>query len=250
MLDDQAAIVRQLRPIKRRVTSGTATLVDEDATAQRVADTRLWVPVLAPERGRWLDLHVVVDDSPSMAVWEPMTRSLVALFGRLGAFRKSTVWWMDSAGARVVLRSVGSAMHDPREVVDPTGHSVVVVLSDGIGPGWGSGPVGAALADWAAAGPVVIWQALTPRLWRRTAMRLGARRSPRPVPASRLPSIRSGRLGNRRMRTHRLGSRWSAAATGHSPRGPGSSHGRLRRDRGAPDRWRPPGATARPRLGL
>jgi hypothetical protein len=80
-------IARAVRPFRRRVPSRFLQLVDEEATSDRSARDDLWIPVMRPTPARWLELALIVDGSPSMAIWEPTVRELQRLLEREGAFR-------------------------------------------------------------------------------------------------------------------------------------------------------------------
>jgi S-DNA-T family DNA segregation ATPase FtsK/SpoIIIE len=174
MLDHPLAVQRALRPLKRRVPSRRARLLDEQATAARIADRPLhlrpWVPVMAAAPERWLSLVLVVDDGPSMRLWRPLARELHETFLRLGAFRDLRLCRLVATGSGVgVVASPSAPPRGPATLVDPSGRQVVLVLSDCSGPHWWDGSAGRALHLWARAGPAAILQPLTERLWRRTA---------------------------------------------------------------------------------
>ena len=96
-LRHQLQLARALKPFKRRVPSRTSFVVDEAATAARVAEEGIWLPVLRPAPARWLDLALVVDTSPSMVVWRRTLAELRTLAERLGAFRIVRVLAVDSS---------------------------------------------------------------------------------------------------------------------------------------------------------
>ena len=170
-----------LRPLKRRLPSGTAQVLDEAATAEQAATQGVWGPVLRPALTRWLDLALVIDQSPSMAVWERTVAELRRLLERHGSFRDVRTWQLDTDGDAAVLHpQTGPAMprqtgarerrSAPRELVDPTGRRLIAIVSDGIAPAWFSGSVPAMLAEWGKSGPVVLVNLLPQRLWRHTAI--------------------------------------------------------------------------------
>jgi tetratricopeptide (TPR) repeat protein len=163
-------LARALRSFKRNVpVSGDGDL-DAEATAHEAALTDVLLPVFAPRRVRWLDVAVVVDASPSMAVSGQTIRELVATLGELGAFRDVRVWRCSSAGAgeRIRLtadRTATGITHDPTELIDPRGRRVVLVVSDLLGRAWHDGRMGEALEALGKAGPLAIVQPLPQRLW-------------------------------------------------------------------------------------
>jgi WD40 repeat protein len=176
MLNQTLALQRALRPFKRRVPSRRRRVLDENATAEKIARhpwQRPWAPVLAPSRERWLSLALVVDTGPAMAVWQPLVGELREALFRLGAFRDVRVWLLavgHGAGAPVGVRAAaGAPVLAPSALADPTGRQAVVILSDCSGRHWWDGRTGVAAHWWARQGPTVILQPLGEGLWRRTA---------------------------------------------------------------------------------
>lgn len=161
---------RALRPLKQHRPDPLRAEFDEAATVAQIAHTGLIDVVTRPVRERWLDLALVVDDSPSMLLWQQLCTELRALFERLGAFRRIQVWGLRlRAGAEPVLsprpfaRTRGIVR--PESVCDPAGRTMTLVISDGAGPGWWDGQMRPVLARWAAHGPTAVLHALPPRMW-------------------------------------------------------------------------------------
>ncbi len=173
MLRHPRAIQRALRPLKRRIPSRRHRVLDEAATAARVADRpqeRPWAPVMVPARERWLSLALVVDVGPAMGVWRPLIGEFREAMFRLGAFRDVRVWLLAYRGDKVGVRSSPSGpVMGPAALVDPTGRQAVLLFSDCSGPHWWEGRVGPVVHQWARYGPTAILQPLAERLWRRTA---------------------------------------------------------------------------------
>ncbi len=182
-LPGAVAIQRALRPFKRRVASLTESVLDEEATAERFAETGVLAPVPQPARERWLEVALVVDEHESMAVWRDTVEELAGVLVRLGGFRDVRLWGLGSDESGVWLargvrigRTASSERRAPHELVDATGRRLVLVVSDCVGPGWRSGAiVSRALERWARSGPLAIIQVLPRRQWERTG--LGASRS-------------------------------------------------------------------------
>ncbi|MEV4429728.1 SAV_2336 N-terminal domain-related protein [Streptomyces sp. R-07] len=171
-------LARALRPLKRRVPSRVRTVLDEDATVSRIADHDHWIPVLAPAADRWLDVRIVLDSYGESAVfWEPLARELRTLLLQLGAFRDVRLHYLAPRGdgdpgigtgtgsstSSQPLRSTGS-------LVNPTGRTVTLVLTDGVAPAWRTGPMLQALRTWADHGPTAVLQTLPENVWARTAL--------------------------------------------------------------------------------
>ncbi|MEU1510800.1 SAV_2336 N-terminal domain-related protein [Streptomyces sp. NPDC005811] len=166
MLPRPLALQRALRPLKRTVPAARARLLDERATADRIArlgaHPDVWLPVLRPARDRWLRLNLVHDTGPTMPVWRPLVRELHTVLAQSGVFRTVTV---HPAGPD------GGARHVP----DPgDGRTVTLVVSDCMGPQWRAGPAGErwyrALRHWASRMPLAVVQPLPEQLWPTTAL--------------------------------------------------------------------------------
>lgn len=179
-LPKAAELSKALRPLRRRTASTVRHRLDEEATADRAAQTDVWEPVLVPEDERWLDLVLVVDTGESMALWDGAVAELRAVLRRVGAFRSITVRWLEHLpDGTVTLRAGAPPWRDTgasrdRDLGRHVFHSprtAVLVLSDAINTGWRSGAVGRLLDRWARGRPTALVQPLDRRLWHRTALR-------------------------------------------------------------------------------
>ncbi|MCF1598705.1 SAV_2336 N-terminal domain-related protein [Streptomyces muensis] len=182
LLPRQLDVLRALRPLKRRVPSRRDTEFDEEATLESMARRSLphrkgtLLPVLRPAAERWLDAVLVVDGHPTgLLLWTPLVREVHRLLVRLGAFRDVRLRYLHSRPDGTPGLSAHPAPSPDRirgvsEIHDPAGRRLVLVLTDGVAPGWQSPAVREAMRQWAAAGPLVVLQALPERLWRRTAL--------------------------------------------------------------------------------
>ncbi|WP_307793371.1 FxSxx-COOH system tetratricopeptide repeat protein [Amycolatopsis sp. MtRt-6] len=171
-----SVIVRALRTLKRRVPAWHehVVIVDEAATAERVAESGFWWPVTEPELERWLDLTVVVDTARSMTLWRSTVKAFRAGLEQLGAFRTIQYRRLDTQSSghrrgrpRLYGETSSSAPRDPSELIDPTGRRIVLVVTDGVGDLWRSGGVSAVLAEWASVMPTTVLHVLPQRLWSR-----------------------------------------------------------------------------------
>lgn len=165
-LPHRADLVRALRPFRRRTPSRSAKVLDESATADRIADTGVWLPELRPFPDRWLELVLIVDAGPSMAVWQETIEAFHTLTRQLGAFQNVRVLRLDSSAAdHVSLRADGTAWH-PGRLLGRTRQRLILVLSDCVGPAWESGTVTAQLEDWGRTSATAVVHMLPQRLWR------------------------------------------------------------------------------------
>ncbi|WP_406385042.1 SAV_2336 N-terminal domain-related protein [Streptomyces sp. NBC_01618] len=169
-LTQELLVGRSLRPLKRKRPSRWRSELDERATAAALAETRLPDVVMRPVRERWLDLVLVVDDGISMLLWQRLTADIQATLQRLGAFRSLRVYGLDSTGpGEPMLRGrpfdPTSAPLSSSLSADPSGRTLVLVLSDGMGSAWRQGRMHPVLTRWARCGPTALVHTLPPGLW-------------------------------------------------------------------------------------
>ncbi len=174
-------IGRALRPLRQYRPSMVKREFDEGATAAAFADSGLVDVVTRPARERWLDLAFVVDDGMSMLLWRRLAVELRALLERTGAFRMIRVLGLHTRGAdSPVLRSrpydPGAHLLPSATLSDPTGQTLVLVVSDGMGSAWRDGRMAAVLEHWSGCGPTAVVHALPPRLWNSSGIRAQRRR--------------------------------------------------------------------------
>lgn len=174
----QLRLGKALRPLRQRFPDPRRHELDVAGTVAVIADTGVPEIVTRPLRTRWLSLALVVDDGLSMVLWQRLAADVRALMERAGAFRDVRVYGLDTRGEAPSLRT--SPYHDrgsrlpPEALCDPTGNTLVLVLSDGVGEAWRDGQMRRATDRWGRCGPTAIVHALPTRLWASTG--IGARR--------------------------------------------------------------------------
>ncbi|MFK8184521.1 MAG: SAV_2336 N-terminal domain-related protein [Phormidesmis sp.] len=183
MLSDPLAIIRAIKPLLQQVKAGTGRRLNEPATVDGIARTKLWLPVMEPETEPWFDLVLVVDQASSMQLWQRLIEELVRTLKRYGAFRDVQVYDLavdvaagDSSGVRLVAKSArGNRQigHQPSELIEKRGRRIVMMLSDCAGEYWWNGQLLPMLKDWGQVMPTVVWQLLPEWMWERTALGRG-----------------------------------------------------------------------------
>ncbi|MFG2989975.1 SAV_2336 N-terminal domain-related protein [Streptomyces sp. NPDC048257] len=168
-------IQRALRALQRHRPPGPPTrlVIDEPATAEASARALgLIIPVLRPESRREATVRLVMDASPSMAVWQDMFEELRSVCERLGAFRDVQVHYLHrlADGTAALGRSPvpGSGLRSGDQLRDPTGRALTMLVSDCAGPLWREGTAQRLLYRWAECTPCMVVQPLPQRLWGRS----------------------------------------------------------------------------------
>jgi hypothetical protein len=168
-LPGSLALARALRPLRRSLPSRTRRVLDVAETVRRVAEEGLWLPALRPARDRWLDLALVIDSGASMGPWRSTAAELLKLLSCIGAFRTVRVWNLDTDASPPRLRAglahrSGAPERGPRELVDPAGRSLVLVLTDCVAGTWYDGGAARLIETWARNGPVALVSVLPEHL--------------------------------------------------------------------------------------
>jgi formylglycine-generating enzyme required for sulfatase activity len=171
-------LTRALRPLNRRIPSRTTFFIDEQATAEQIADEGFLLPVWQPVLERWLDVVLVYDVAASMKIWRPTVIELYRLLAGLSAFRDVRLWEMvtDAPDGEVQLFAGldgATEGHTPRsyqELTDPGGQRLILVISDCVSSAWHSGVMGRILSTWGHSTPVSLVQVLPIHFWRRTSL--------------------------------------------------------------------------------
>uniref|UniRef100_UPI00066E9132 SAV_2336 N-terminal domain-related protein n=1 Tax=Streptomyces sp. SBT349 TaxID=1580539 RepID=UPI00066E9132 len=153
-----------------------ARALDERETVERTARAGgLLSPAFREEVRGHTELQLLMDAAPAMRVWQRMLGELAEVFGRLGAFRDLQVHYLHASpdGAPAVSRRFDPAeapLRPARQLQDPTGRRLTVVVSDCTGPLWRAGTAHRLLHRLATHAPVAVVQPLPGRLWPRTRL--------------------------------------------------------------------------------
>jgi formylglycine-generating enzyme required for sulfatase activity len=205
MLTDSLAVIRALKPLLQKAEAGISNRLDEPATVDNIARTRLWLPVLEPKQEPLFDIILVVDRGSSMHIWQRLVKDITRILRRYGAFRDVQVFDLvvnqadQSSGhskANNAVRLVSKPQrpgHRPSELIDQRGRRIVIVLSDCAGTYWWNGTLLPMLQEWGRIMPTVIWQMLPAWMWKRTALGRGTA----VAVSSDIPGVANQRLKTR-----------------------------------------------------
>ncbi|MDB1088319.1 FxSxx-COOH system tetratricopeptide repeat protein [Streptomyces sp. ACA25] len=150
------AVEQALRPLRRRLVSPSAPVLDEEATAASAAEYGVWLPRFRPGTERRLSVSLVVDSRGSMRLWSRTAERFAAALGGSGAFRDVRLHrW--SPGDAVALRA------------GPPGRHMVLVLTDLHESRWSDGSGLRRIAAWAEHAPTAVVSVLPEHLWPRMA---------------------------------------------------------------------------------
>jgi formylglycine-generating enzyme required for sulfatase activity len=164
----------------RKIPSPTQCFLDEEATVIQIAEQGVWSPVLVRAPERWFDLAIVVEDSPSLKLWQDTVAELQTLVEQQGAFRQIRTWGLQGKKGEAIQLSLNwqptSTPLPPRPaspLLDPTGRRIIWLISDCTSDLWDYPVIYEWLEKWGKHSPLAIVQLLPERLWSRTALGIG-----------------------------------------------------------------------------
>ncbi|MFN7515557.1 MAG: SAV_2336 N-terminal domain-related protein, partial [Dolichospermum sp.] len=178
-LPNALEIGRSLRPLMRKVPSRIEFVLDEENTAQQIAENDVWIPVLKPARERWLDLVIVVEENRATVVWEETINEFRKLMERHGAFRNVYTWSLRTNDGKPQFfhqqrkATKKQRSRSPKELLEPNGRRLILLISDCISSLWWQGEIHKLLELWSRQVSVTVLQLLPEQLWERTVLDLG-----------------------------------------------------------------------------
>lgn len=173
-------LARGLRPLMRKVPSKSGEVLDVEATVIQIAEREIWLPVLKPSPERWLDLALVIDEGTSMEDWKNTIREFQNLLEHYGIFRCVQTWgFVSDTNSEVTIylkdrsETGRQSVRDYREIIEPTGRKLILVVSDCVSLCWQNGAILPTLKIFAESNnPTAILQVLTEPLWIRSSLGL------------------------------------------------------------------------------
>jgi tetratricopeptide (TPR) repeat protein len=170
----QLPLGKAVRPLRQPFPDRRHDELDVARTVAAMADTGMPETVTRPVPTRWLSLALVIDDGISMILWQRLAAEIRALMERAGAFRDVRVYGLHTREGAPFIRTSpyrdSGRRQSPNTLSDPTGDTLVLVVSDGVGEAWQAGGMRHVLERWARCGPTAIVQALPTRLWASTGI--------------------------------------------------------------------------------
>ncbi|MDN0197451.1 FxSxx-COOH system tetratricopeptide repeat protein [Streptomyces sp. S.PNR 29] len=167
-----ALLARALHRLARRVPSRDTLELDEETTAERGVVDGLWMPFLRPVRSSAFDLVLLLDDAPTMRIWEETAARLAAAAEHSGAFHSVRTVGVNvpRTGAATLRWAAGRAAADPGELLDGRGGRVFLVVTDGLAHGWAAPAADTLLGRLAHAGPTAVVHLLPPHMRHRSTL--------------------------------------------------------------------------------
>ncbi|KAA0935953.1 tetratricopeptide repeat protein [Streptomyces apricus] len=138
--------------------------------------TEVWVPVCRPVPERRLDLLLLLDESPSMALWSSTTRQIVELMEQSAAFRTVRVVPWNLA--------TGTETGCPAGEVRSSDQQLLLAVTDGGHAAWRTDRAASVLHRLGRFSPVAVVSLLPQQLWDLTLPTITTTRLRAPSPAA------------------------------------------------------------------
>lgn len=181
-LQNALAVGRALRPLMRKVPSQIRYVLDEEATVSQIAERDVWLPVLKPDRERWLDLELIIEESRSSFIWQDAVDEFQQLLKCQGAFRNVRVWRLKASGdgdpLLVPYEQTRKSYLRPRghrELLHASKRGLILLVSDCTSTLWIQARLHRWLQDWSQHEPTALIQLVPERLWGSSELGLGSR---------------------------------------------------------------------------
>jgi len=175
LISQPMRLARALSPLNRLVDAAGELELDEEATVEAIARAAVeklpWQPVLRPRQEPWLDLALVFDRSPSMAIWARLEKDLRRLFSRYLRLRDVRQFHLRHGPRGLTLTTPSGRALPPEALPRADRRQLVVLVSDACAPAWFDGTlVGRFLGVWGETLPTVLLQVFPEWMWERTAL--------------------------------------------------------------------------------
>ncbi len=198
-LRDPLPLARALRPLLQHWPVGRGTKLDEPATVKKITEEKVWWPITQPQMELWLELALVVDESPSMLIWRRTVEELGRFLKHYGFFRDVRLWGLtakqsstqtsiafdrelhthhsDRQSPKIYLRPTPFSrlrtqdLRQPDSLLDPTGRRLILIVSDCVDSLWQTPQLLSTLKLWTDSNPLAILQMMPEWLWPRTNLR-------------------------------------------------------------------------------
>ncbi len=175
-------LARALRALLKRVPAQTRPeVLDEIETVESYAATNKAVlaPVFKPVLEPWLEIALVVDGNASLDIWHQTIKDLILFLRNYGIFSDVRVWKLVERSNKLILYKglevERGIISTPKELLNPNGRRIVIVLSDCVADYWHDGKIYSLLEQWQQTNPLTILQMLPEWLWLKTGLTQGAK---------------------------------------------------------------------------
>ena len=176
-LENRLALMRALRPLSQRWPSHQYAQIDEERTAEScirvgVNKTNLLLPVFEPQRDRWFDVELVLEDEASVELWDDLLKEFAEMLRQTGAFGRVRQWRLrlDEQGGPAHLENACGTGATAGSLLGKAARRLLIFTSTGASRRWSDGSNAKVLAPWARDNCMVLLQLTAPERWARSAI--------------------------------------------------------------------------------
>ncbi len=157
-LAERLGLMRAVRQFQQRWPSPTLQELDEEATAELTAELRMThpdvlIPVVRPQRDRWFDVDLVVEDDDAVLLWDDMLGDFAQALRDTGAFRVVRRWRLvldpvAPVHGRAMLEAASGA-RSSTSTLNGAERRLILFATHGSSRHWTNGAYQGLLARWA-----------------------------------------------------------------------------------------------------
>ena len=169
-------IARQLKPLKRKISSHSEMLLDIDKTVDFIAQTGVYQAILEPKESKEFSLSIIVDQGLSMFLWEEPIADFKKSILSYGIFDKINFYYLATDEQKVKLFGDKNQTLLKSHKIAELNHrkNITFILSDCVSLAWRSNSVYDDFINfWTKHSFVAIVQMLPKRMWKRTPLNRG-----------------------------------------------------------------------------
>jgi len=178
-LENSLPLARGLRPFRKRFPNERVLQFDEQKTAEAIAASDIWMPVLRKGTERWLDLMLVIDVGGSYPIWRREIHDVRSVLQTVGAFRRvesicfdaDDPKWANDKPPSIYSQEKGAiSKRHPLTVVDSSERRLLLIISDCVGHAWWDGRAVRLIQQWTRSNHCAMLNLLPGSMWSRTGI--------------------------------------------------------------------------------
>ncbi|CAA6819498.1 MAG: Unknown protein [uncultured Sulfurovum sp.] len=157
-----------------KVDSKQEFMLDETKTVELIAKTRLIQPIVKAKKIKYFRLVMVIEQSPSMDIWNELILEFQKTIQRFGVFEGIDFYYLSSNKKGVHLYADRALTRElDYKKLSLRDQTLLTIVSDCVSSAWHSNHIFRMLELWSRSIPVSITQMFPKRMWHGTSLYKG-----------------------------------------------------------------------------
>ena len=161
-----------LKILRQQSYSLTDNVLDEEATVEYIANTKIWSIVTKLKQEKKFTLNIIIEKSESMTVWEEMTKDFISAVSGFLFFKELKVYYLEESEKKFTLYSDKKCQSTVSVNIFHSleQRSLTILISDCISQSWSDNRGYKFLKNITEVTPFMILNMLPQRIWKRTIL--------------------------------------------------------------------------------